>query len=280
MNIIIFGPAWGTLALLELLVKFLKALGHNVSIAPMHGHYGDTNSVEGQTLQSYIKQAAKHLEERASDGKKIFLVGISMGAVIAHHLANQSPEKVCGVVMYGSPMLGGPPKWSTLFRAIFNPRYWPILKGKGSVTLSPADGVDFLFGGLKGLKQSDLSVLSRTLEQPESASALKELMLGVIQADRHSQVRYTVIVCDEEFHDNRAAVKFAGKHGSRRANSADFVYLPSSHFGLLSDKSFFSAIQHAIAYAEKQEEKTVYLLRPVPVILKEVSAPAETAIAA
>ncbi len=255
MNIIIFGPAWGTYALLELLVRFLKTLGHTVSIAPMYGHYGDHGSVQGASLQSYIQQAEEYFQKAVPSGQKAFLIGISLGSVISHHIANAFPQRVQGVVMYGSPMLGGLPKIMTVLRIICNRYYWPILRGKGSVSLTLTDCVYFLFGGIDLLDESNALLIDETAKQPESAGVLKDIMFGRIKPNGVSEIPYTVIYPSaEKFNDKEATRHFARKQGIRKGNFAEFVLLQGSHFGLLGHASLFFAVKQAIVRSQVRSE--------------------------
>ncbi len=271
-HVVVIGPAWGTSALLDPLCKFLEAFNLSVTIAPMRGHYADSaypEKLDGASLETYQQDVENHVKSLTDKGDKAFLIGISMGAVIAHRISEAFPQRVAGVVMYGSPMLG-PLPWGlstpllTSLRILFNPAYWKIFKGQGSVALHPYDVQDFLYS------ERDSGIgMAETMRMSESCLALREMMFGHIRPSRISKVRHWVFTCDgERFHYNYLAKRWADKQGAGKGGvRAKYENLPGDHFRLLSDKKFHKEIKHALEEAgvliqTTQEEEYAVLPRP------------------
>ena len=81
------------------LKTYLSKLGYT----PQYWGLGINN---GQ-LETYRDKIVKRLKAETSKDK-ITLIGWSLGGVVAREIAREIPEKISGVVTYGTPVIGGP----------------------------------------------------------------------------------------------------------------------------------------------------------------------------
>jgi pimeloyl-ACP methyl ester carboxylesterase len=81
--------------------RYLEALGHQVSGWEQGSNFGP---------RAGVLQQAKRLVKEAfeSSGRKVSLVGWSLGGVYAREIAKEMPECVRSVISIGSPFAGGP----------------------------------------------------------------------------------------------------------------------------------------------------------------------------
>ncbi len=81
----------------------LKAYLSKLGYAPEYWGLGINNG----KLESYRDKIVAKL--KAEDRKdKLTLIGWSLGGVVAREIAREIPEKISGVVTYGTPVIGGP----------------------------------------------------------------------------------------------------------------------------------------------------------------------------
>lgn len=85
----------------RLLRRYLKGRGHDVHGWGLGRNFGPRAGVEQAMLDRIDALHAKA-------GRKVSLVGWSLGGVYARLLANRVPEKVRGVITLGSPFAGHP----------------------------------------------------------------------------------------------------------------------------------------------------------------------------
>lgn len=71
--------------------KGLRALGHKTVAVELPAHGKDTRSLQDQSLQTYVDEIVKVLDEQE---KPVILVGHSMGGVLISLAAEARPEKV------------------------------------------------------------------------------------------------------------------------------------------------------------------------------------------
>jgi pimeloyl-ACP methyl ester carboxylesterase len=123
-----FGEFWAALALLPLLRRAPRGDGHPVLVLPgliagdgstrlLRAYLGDRGYQahgwglgRNRGLRPGIEDRMKALVRRlhASTGRKVSLVGWSLGGVYARHLAHQLPDAVRSCIMLGAPIHGHP----------------------------------------------------------------------------------------------------------------------------------------------------------------------------
>jgi pimeloyl-ACP methyl ester carboxylesterase len=85
-----------------LLRNVLRALGHNVSGWSLGTNRGSTGRV--------VRELRSRLDElHRTSGRRVSLVGWSLGGLYAQELARATPGKVRGIVTLGSPVVRGAP---------------------------------------------------------------------------------------------------------------------------------------------------------------------------
>ena len=85
----------GTLGLMS---RHLRHLGHRTYRSTMHANVGCTQKAR-DTLEARIEAIA------AKRGRKVTIVGHSLGGLLARGIASRRPDLVDGIVTLGSPML-------------------------------------------------------------------------------------------------------------------------------------------------------------------------------
>ncbi|MFP5372762.1 MAG: esterase/lipase family protein, partial [Actinomycetes bacterium] len=94
-----------------LLRKALRALGHDVSGWNLGTNRGPTGSV--------VRELRAHLERlHRSSGRRVSIVGWSLGGLYAQELARAAPSSVRGLVTLGSPVRRWPPWLRTVSRMV------------------------------------------------------------------------------------------------------------------------------------------------------------------
>ncbi len=244
IKIVVLGPAWATKAVLQTTVKRLAQLGYEVSIAPYRGHYGDTADLSGVTLEDFEDDAWAHIQQIITEEEKIILLGISMGGVLAHRIADKHPESIEGVIMYGTPMFTRVPVWTTLLRIVLNWKYLKaIVTGKGTLSLLRGDAEDFLFEGMSRTEVMEV------LQQPASSKALKQMLTGTLTPNKTSTVPHVVFTCIKElFHRNQAAFRFAKKQGSKVGQTGKFYDVEGGHFSGLFKDDWLHMLREALEH--------------------------------
>jgi len=84
------------------LARRLQGEGYQVRCPSLKGHTGKRQDLKGITYQEWISSAEQDLKELSAVSKDIYLVGFSMGGLIALNLASQYDVK--GVVTLNSPV--------------------------------------------------------------------------------------------------------------------------------------------------------------------------------
>lgn len=84
------------------LARHLEEEGYEVVCPELRGHAGNRQDLKGVKYQDWILSAEKALQKLLAKCDHIYLIGFSMGGLIALHLA--SKYKVAGVVTLNSPI--------------------------------------------------------------------------------------------------------------------------------------------------------------------------------
>lgn len=79
--------------------RFLKTLG----FAPEYWGLGINHGYVEKYRDALIAKL-----EKENTNEKITLIGWSLGGTIAREIAREMPQKIAGVITYGSPVIGGP----------------------------------------------------------------------------------------------------------------------------------------------------------------------------
>lgn len=95
----------------QLLRSVLQALGHDVHGWSLGTNRGSTGRV--------VRELRSRLDElHRKSGRRVSLVGWSLGGLYAQELARAAPGKVRGIVTLGSPVVRGAPWLRTLSRIV------------------------------------------------------------------------------------------------------------------------------------------------------------------
>lgn len=224
--------------ILEPLIWFLKTLGYQVSVVKYRGHFGDKTPLDNVSLANLREDATRHIKKIEG---KVVLLGLSIGAVIAHELARQFPAKVGAVLMYGTPMISKMPVPLTLLTIVWNWKKYlvPIVTAKGTVTLRREHIEDWLYEGFSSQRGA-----AEVANQPASALLLREILTGDVHPDEYSTIPHCVITCDhEKFHWNWFAKCFARKQGSKVGITCQYVEVPGGHFSALFKHTLMNVIK-------------------------------------
>lgn len=224
-HVIIIPPSFSTQGLLDPLVKHLRDGGVTVQTIIF------SPASDGDTIRSRVKDAWDQIPSTSRD---VRLIGISSGGVVAKIIADEHPECISGVILYGTPMLCQKmwkPVWLTLAKYILRGYLFKALIGRGVGRPNKKDGEDWLWGGVSH-SQGDF----------ESWKLIREMIFGNIPPSK-SGIRYTVVgVTKEFFHRWEGAVEWT----SKSTNSA-CVQIKGSHFGALNSKVFLDlALREAL----------------------------------
>jgi triacylglycerol lipase len=83
---------------LGLMARHLRALGYRTYRSTMHANVGCTQQASGA-----LERRIEHIAEKR--GRKVTMVGHSLGGLMARRLAGRRPDLVDGIVTLGSPIL-------------------------------------------------------------------------------------------------------------------------------------------------------------------------------
>ncbi|MCF6093623.1 alpha/beta fold hydrolase [Microaerobacter geothermalis] len=78
---------------LEPLSAFLEKKGIAISVPVLAGHEGSKESMRDVTWQDWIRSAEKAVKEMTAKCDTVYLIGFSMGGLIAAHLSTKYPVK-------------------------------------------------------------------------------------------------------------------------------------------------------------------------------------------
>lgn len=77
----------------------LAALGHTVRGTRLAGHGTHEEDLRGSRWQDWCASARADLEELREESDQVFVIGQSMGALIALHLAAEHPRDIAGLAL-------------------------------------------------------------------------------------------------------------------------------------------------------------------------------------
>lgn len=84
------------------LAEYLSEKGYATSCVRLSGHTGNKSDLAGSDNESWIRSAEEALLDRGSSGERLFLIGFSMGGLIAIHLAQK--YRLDGIVTLNMPI--------------------------------------------------------------------------------------------------------------------------------------------------------------------------------
>ncbi len=244
-HIVIAPPAFFVEVLLKALVDFLKSFGYQVHLVSYEKNWSMEDCYESvckkveeveQTIFGYPNAHFSNMNHHM-----VYLIGISKGAPLVHRLAQCTPGRFSGVMLYSSPWMGGWPIWSTLFTIFLTSSYfWPIFRKKGQIRLKEKDVRSLLYGGQDG---GEIENLTKIVS--ESGLIYYELLKGSMLPNIYPELRYAIISASKEkFHRNSAKKRF-----SKRCVNACYCELEGSHFGLLDDRLFLEFVAGEVSCA-------------------------------
>ena len=85
----------------------LAGRGFPVRAVRLAGHATDVADLAGTRWTDWAASAEEGLAQLARDVPRVALAGMSMGALLALHLAATRPTEVAGLVLYGTPLFLG-----------------------------------------------------------------------------------------------------------------------------------------------------------------------------
>ncbi len=125
---LIHGGGGGTTADMRELGQFLhKEAGYTI-LAPLLPGYGTTKEdLAGTTYEDWINSVKQNFLELKSEMKKLFVVGHSMGGVLALFLGSAFPTDIAGIVSISAPtkLKGFLIKLVPFFRLFV--KYWKVI---------------------------------------------------------------------------------------------------------------------------------------------------------
>ena len=89
---------------LRLLAEALSAAGHRVRAPRLIGHGTSAAALRHTRWQDWLTTARRAFDALAVEHDKIFIVGVSMGALCALVLAQEKGDRVAGVVAMATPL--------------------------------------------------------------------------------------------------------------------------------------------------------------------------------
>ncbi|TCS74232.1 esterase/lipase [Effusibacillus lacus] len=87
---------------MEPLANYLRSLGHEVHTPTLAGHGGTRKDMKQFGWQDWVQSAEEVLLRLLSQGKRVHVMGFSMGGLIAAHLAAKYPVR--SLTMLSSPI--------------------------------------------------------------------------------------------------------------------------------------------------------------------------------
>lgn len=94
----------GTPQAMQYLGEFLHKNKFTVSIPVLEGHASHIKDLEKTRWEDWYHTAENALEELHQDCEKIFVIGLSMGGLLALHLAQQHPQIVHAFATLATPL--------------------------------------------------------------------------------------------------------------------------------------------------------------------------------
>lgn len=111
-RVLAFHGFTGTPQEVALVVDVARDLGLAADAPLLPGHGKRVSELAGTRFADWLAAAEEHFAQAAQDGP-VVVAGLSMGALLAFHLAANHPDKVVGVVAIANAMWLGSP-WPTL----------------------------------------------------------------------------------------------------------------------------------------------------------------------
>lgn len=97
----------------------LNQAGFTTSGVLLPGHGTHPDDLNRATWQMWLQKVKQHYEELLRQCQRIFVIGESMGALLAIELAAQHPE-IAGVILF-APAIKVDKLWTSRFLALFKP---------------------------------------------------------------------------------------------------------------------------------------------------------------
>lgn len=130
--LLIHGGGGGTTADMRELGQFLyKETGYTI-LAPLLPGYGTTEEdLASKTYEDWITAVKQNFVELKSEVKKIFILGHSMGGVLALFLGSEFPSEITGIISISAPtkLKGFLIKLVPFFQ--FFVKYWKAIDAEG-----------------------------------------------------------------------------------------------------------------------------------------------------
>lgn len=90
----------GTPVELRYVAQGLARAGHSVSCCQLAGHCGTAEALRRSTWQQWFASVEAAHDRMRAECENVIVGGLSMGAILALHLAHQRPATVDGLVLY------------------------------------------------------------------------------------------------------------------------------------------------------------------------------------
>jgi carboxylesterase len=211
------------------LVERLHAAGLRVLAPSMAGHGGATAGLRGVPWSAWVAQAERDLA-RLAGARRTFVVGLSMGAMVACALADAHPERAAGLVLLAPALqltwpgrLGAWLGKLPLLREV-------IVAKRASDVRAPVPGRPIF--GLDGIPLSAVTELAR-LERSVDALLPRLRAPALVVAGAH---------------DRTVTVRGARRLAARLAGPVELVVLPESGHLVLLDQERERCVEEAIRF--------------------------------
>lgn len=184
-----------------------------------HGNEAFTHEMGSFGLEDYVNDIHRKLPA----GRKVIVVGHSMGGVCGFNLAQAYPEIVQGVVMIDPPKLGGGADIRVTKALLSNWRryIWPLLTN-GLFVPTREDAKMMLYNG------EESHHLDSIIRQPAAGRVIRQMLVGRLPTQSKRPCGL-VIAEDSRLHPSKNKLAWAQKA------HAHCIALAGSHCGVLAN---------------------------------------------
>lgn len=226
-----------SIATVDGLVPHLVARGIPYRLPVLRGHGGAPDDLVGVTWRDWYADAAAALDELLHECEQVVVVGLSMGGVVALHLAAEPGEHICGVVAIAPALrlLGTPVEQARLVGLALAGRYTAV-------------------NPLNAYRDPELAARSTNYPTVPARAVLSLVGYGRKVARLIPRVRAPLLVLyapDDRVADPRMARVLFERSGTPAARK-QLVAFPDSGHEMLLDQEAPSVIASVMRFVDRQ----------------------------